>query len=88
MLANTRVIEQQGEIPSHGVAFASSSRADRGQLKDGAAWSWARRSNRGLMRKFISGIVTRFKPTTGEQHLASLTRYLELTGLGFTETLQ
>jgi hypothetical protein len=40
------------------------------------------------MRKFISGIFIRFQETTTEQHIGSLARYLELTGLGFTETLR
>jgi len=40
-----------------------------------------------LMRSFISSIFVGFKPTTAEEHLGSLDRYLKLVGLKYTERL-
>ena len=39
------------------------------------------------MRSFISSIFVGFKPTTAEEHLGSLDRYLKLVGLKYTERL-
>jgi phosphonate transport system substrate-binding protein len=88
VLANTRVIDQQGPVPSHGVAFARQlDAADRAQLKE-ALLALNAPENRALMRKFISGIFVGFKPTTGEEHLGSLNRYLDATGLEYVERLR
>ena len=88
VLANTKVIEQQGPIPSHAVLFSKDlAAADRTKLKD-ALLSLASPDRRPLMRKFISGIFVGFKETSAKEHLASLDRYLELTQLAFVERLK
>jgi len=88
VLANTRVIEQQGPIPSHGVAFAKGlDEQTKAQLKE-SLLELGMPEHRELMRKFISGIFVSFKPTTAQEHLASLNRYLELTNLDFVERLR
>lgn len=88
VLANTRVIETQGPIPSHGVVFARDlAEPTRSQLRD-ALLGLGTPEYRPLMRKFISGIFVSFTPTTTEEHLSSLNSYLQTTGLAFTETLR
>jgi phosphonate transport system substrate-binding protein len=88
VLANTKVIDQQGPIPSHGVAFAKQlDPTTKQQLKD-ALIELGKPEHRVLMRKFISGIFVGFKPTTAEEHLGSLAKYLETTNLAFIEPLR
>lgn len=88
VLANTTVIDQQGPIPSHGVAFAKQLDAEtKRQLKD-ALLELGKPEHRPLMRKFISGIFVGFKATTAEEHLATLAKYLDTTNLAFVETLR
>lgn len=88
VLGNTKVIEQQGPIPSHAVLFSKDlATADRTKLKD-ALLSLASPDRRPLMRKFISGIFVGFKETSAKEHLASLDRYLDLTQLAFVERLK
>ncbi len=83
VLDNTRVIETQGPIPSHSVVFAKSLQEPaRTQLKD-ALMELGRPEQRTLMRKFISGILVGFAPTTGAEHLASLDSYLARTQIAF-----
>jgi phosphonate transport system substrate-binding protein len=88
VLANTRVIETQGPIPSHGVVFSKDlSEPARGQLRD-ALMDLGRPEYRPMMRKFISGIFISFAPTTTQEHLASLNDYLQKTQLAFVERLR
>jgi phosphonate transport system substrate-binding protein len=88
VLANTKVVGQQGPIPSHGVAFAKQLDATtKQQLKD-ALIELGKPEHRPLMRKFISGIFVGFKATTAEEHLGALAKYLETTNLAFVEPLR
>jgi phosphonate transport system substrate-binding protein len=88
VLANTKVIEQQGPVPSHAVAFAKQlDPTTKQQLKD-ALMALGTPEHRPLMRKFISGIFVGFKPTTAEEHLGSLAKFLDLTQLAFVESLR
>ncbi|MER3419298.1 MAG: phosphate/phosphite/phosphonate ABC transporter substrate-binding protein [Chloroflexota bacterium] len=88
VLANSRVIEQQGPVPSHGVAFARHlDQQSRAELR-AALLELGQPENHPLMRKFISGIFVRFQPTTTEEHLGALNRYLDLTQSPFTERLR
>lgn len=88
VLAGTRVLEKQGPIPSHGVVFARQlQEPERTQLKN-ALIELGTPERRELMRKFISGIFIGFKPTTTEEHLASLNRYLQTTQLQYVERLR
>jgi phosphonate transport system substrate-binding protein len=43
--------------------------------------------HRELMRAFISSIFVGFKPTTANEHLGSLQKYLKAANLKFTERL-
>ena len=88
VLANSRIIEQQGPIPSHGVVFAKElTGTTRAQLQE-ALVELGKPEYRPMMRKFISGIFVGFKPTTGDEHLASLNQYLQATQLAFTERVR
>jgi phosphonate transport system substrate-binding protein len=88
VLENTRVIEQQGPVPSHGVVFSKDlAEPTRGQLQ-AALMELGNPEQRPLMRKFISGIFVGFQPTTTAEHMGSLNRFLELTGLSFVERLR
>ena len=88
VLESTRVIEQQGPVPSHGVVFARDLEEPfRSQLRD-ALLELGNPEQRALMRKFISGIFVGFQPTTTEEHLGSLAHYLDATGLSFVERLR
>ena len=88
ILAGSRVVEQQGPIPSHGVAFAQSLDPESRQALTDALMALNALEHRGLMRKFISGIFVRFEPTTSEKHLAALNNFLRLTNLEFVERLR
>jgi phosphonate transport system substrate-binding protein len=88
VLANSRVIEQQGPVPSHGVAFARQLDAPSRTALLAALMELGQPENRPLMRKFISGIFVRFQPTTAEEHLGALNRYLQLTQSQFVERLR
>jgi phosphonate transport system substrate-binding protein len=87
VLAGTRSIEDQGPIPSHAVVLSREfkeplrSRTIQSVIKLGAP------EHRDLMRTFISSIFVGFKPTTAQEHLAGLTKYLKLANLKFTERL-
>jgi len=88
VLANTTVVEKQGPIPSHAVVFSKNLQEPlRGKLQE-ALLALGSGENRPLMRKFISGIFVSFKPTTAEQHLTGLNKYLTLTNFQFTESLR
>lgn len=88
VLAETRILEKQGPIPSHAVVFAKQLQdPERTRLKD-ALMELGKAEHRDLMRKFISGIFVSFKETTAEEHLASLDSYLALTQAQFTERLR
>jgi phosphonate transport system substrate-binding protein len=88
VLDNTRVIEKQGPVPSHGVAFAKTlDDATRKQLT-AALIELGSPERRPLMRKFISGIFVGFKETTAEEHLASLNRLLGQTQFQYVERLR
>jgi phosphonate transport system substrate-binding protein len=88
VLAGTKVIEQQGPIPSHAVVFAKDfDPAGKAQLRE-ALLELGQPEQRVLMRKFISGIFVGFKPTTADQHLAALDKFLSQTQLAFVERLR
>lgn len=87
VLANTRVLEKQGPIPSHGAVF---SKALKEPLRSGLLEAFLALNapeQRPLMRQFVSGIFVRFEPSTAEEHFAGLKKYLNLAGLKFTEKL-
>lgn len=83
---NTKVIHEQGPIPSHGVVFskemdsAAKTEIKRAMLKMGND-----DSTKQIMRKLVSAIFVGFKETTAEKHLENLQSALEMTGLKYTE---
>jgi phosphonate transport system substrate-binding protein len=88
VLGSTRVIDEQGPIPSHGVVFSKDLEDPlRTDLKD-ALMELGTPEHRELMRKFVSGIFVRFQETTTEQHLSSLNTFLKDTNLAFEESLR
>ncbi len=88
VLSNTRVLEQQGPLPSHAVVFSKDLKDPlRTKLYD-ALMALGDPSHRDLMRKFISGIFVRFQPATTSEHLGKLQQYLNTTRLAYTETIR
>lgn len=88
VLANTRVIEEQGPIPSHAVVFSKDLKDPlRGDLLE-ALMELGEPEYQDLMRKFVSGIFVRFEPATTEEHLSGLFKFLDETGLAFTEQIR
>ncbi len=88
VLNGTTVIDQQGPVPSHAVVFAKQVDAQTKQKLRDALLELGTTQHRPLMRRFISGIFVGFKPTTAEEHLASLAKYLDTTQLAFVEPLR
>lgn len=87
VLANTRVLEKQGPIPSHGAVFSKGLKDPLRSSLQEALLALNAPEHRPLMRQFVSGIFVRFEPSTAERHFAGLKKYLDLAGLEFTERL-
>ena len=88
VLANTRIVEKQGPIPSHAVVFSKDLKDPLRSKLTEALLDLGQPEHRELMRKFISGIFVRFEPTTTDKHLGSLNGFLVSTGLAFTESIR
>jgi phosphonate transport system substrate-binding protein len=84
---NTRIIETQGPIPSHGVVFSKSLQEPQRSELINAFMELNKPENRDLMRKLVSAIFVGFKKTSNEEHLAGLSAALNATGYKFTEKL-
>lgn len=87
VLADTRVIEQQGPIPSHAVVLSKELKEPLRQKSIETITKLGAPEHQSLMRSFISSIFVGFKPTTAAEHLGSLNNYLKLVGLKYTERL-
>jgi len=88
VLSNTRVIEEQGPIPSHGVVFSKDLKEPlRSRLKE-ALLELGKPEYRPMMRKFISAIFVGFQETTTDQHLGALMASLDSTRLTYAESLR
>lgn len=87
VLASTRILEQQGPIPSHAVVLSKELKEPLRSRVIQAIVKLGQPEHRDLMRSFISSIFVGFKPTTATEHLGSLTRYLKLARLKYTERL-
>ena len=87
VLATTRVIEEQGPIPSHAVVLSKELREPLRARTLQAIGKLGAPEHRDLMRSFISSIFVGFKPTTAAEHLGSLQRYLKLARLKYMERL-
>ena len=88
VLDNTRVIDEQGPLPSHAVVFAEELEDPLRTALKNALLELGQAENRELMRQFISGIFVRFQETTTAEHLGALDAFLEATGLRFAEAEQ
>lgn len=87
VLDKTRVLETQGPIPSHALVLSTKLEEPlRSGLKE-AFLELSAPEHRNLMRTFISGIFTGFQPVSAEEHLAGLKKYLELSGIQYTERI-
>lgn len=89
VLANTKVIAEQGPIPSHGVVFSKDIDSEVKQnLKKAMLKLGQDDASRQIMKKLVSAIFVGFRETTAEEHLIELTPALQVTGLSFTESLK
>jgi phosphonate transport system substrate-binding protein len=87
VLANTRILEKQGPLPSHAVLLSKELKEPLRTQVVNAILALGAPAYRDLMRTFISGIFVGFQRSDAATHLGSLKRFLELTGLRFTERL-
>lgn len=87
VLAGTRVIEQQGPIPSHAVVLSKELKEPLRARALQTITQLGAPQHRDLMRTFISSIFVGFKPTTANEHLGSLQKFLKLANLKYTERL-
>lgn len=87
VLASTRVIEQQGPLPSHGVVLSKELQGPLRSQVIAAIEGLGAPEYRDLMRSFISGIFVGFQRTDAQAHLGAFQSYLDQTGLAFTERL-
>jgi ABC-type phosphate/phosphonate transport system substrate-binding protein len=74
-------------MPSHAVLVSKELREPLRSRVIEAIAALGTPEHRELMRTFISGIFIRFERSNAEKHLAAFRRYLELTGLRFTERI-
>lgn len=89
VLANTKVIDEQGPIPSHGVVFSKDIDPEVKQNVKAAMLKLGQDdASRQIMKKLISAIFVGLRETTAEQHLTALKPALQTTGLSFTESLK
>ncbi|GBD10864.1 Phosphate-import protein PhnD [bacterium HR23] len=87
VLEGTRILEQQGPVPSHAVVVSKALQEPLRTQVIEAIEGLGAPEYRDLMRGFISAIFVRFQRTSAQEHLATLQRYLKLAGLKFTERL-
>lgn len=84
---NTRIIETQGPIPSHGIVFSKSLEEPLRSELINAFMELNKPENRDMMRKLVSAIFVGFKKTSNEEHLTGLSGALNATGYKLTEKL-
>jgi phosphonate transport system substrate-binding protein len=87
VLENTRTLEKQGPIPSHGVVFSKNLKEPLRSKLIEAFKDLGRPEYKNLMRKLVSGIFQGFKQTSTDEHFAGLEKALELTGFKYTERI-
>lgn len=87
VLSYTRIVETQGPVPSHGVAFSKDFEEPLRTKFINAFLELNNPEYRLFMRKFISGIFVGFQQTTVTEHIGALSSALEKTGYKFTERL-
>ncbi|MGH7886659.1 MAG: phosphate/phosphite/phosphonate ABC transporter substrate-binding protein [Candidatus Binatia bacterium] len=87
VLGGTRIIEEQGPIPSHAVVLSKELKEPLRSRVVQSVNKLSAPEQRELMRAFISSLFVGFKPTNANEHLGSLQKYLKLANLKFTERL-
>lgn len=87
VLANTRIIAEQGPVPSHTVVFSGefSGTPEAKALEN--AFLELKGEKKDLMRKLVSGIFVEFVPTTTDEHVAGFTTALDQTGIKMADKL-
>lgn len=88
VLSETRILAEQGPLPSHAVVFAKDIDAGLKARATEAILGLGDAQYRDLMRGFISGIFVRFEATDATKHLGAFKGYLDTTGLAFSETVR
>lgn len=88
VLDNTRVLDQQGPLPSHAVMVSKELKEPLKSRAIEAIQGLSDPQYRDLMRGFISGIFVRFEKSDAGTHLAAFEGYLNMTGLAFTESVR
>lgn len=83
VMATTRVIEQQGPLPSHTLVVSKRLDPRTRELLISAFEDLGREEYRELMRRLVSGLFVGWERKDSKEHLASLQRFIELTGLGY-----
>ncbi len=87
VLANTRVLDQQGPLPSHVVVVSQALQEPLRSKVIDALMGLSAPEYRSLMRQFISGIFVGFQKTDARSHLGALRDYLARTHIAFSERL-
>jgi len=87
VLRNTRILAEQGPIPSHGIVFSKDLKEPLRSKLIEAFKDLGRPEYKPLMRKLVSAIFQGFRETTTDEHSAALGGALELTGFKYTEKL-
>jgi len=84
VMQETRILETQGPLPSHVVVVSKDLPDDvKRRLKD-AFIELSQPEHRDLMRRLVSALFVGFEPKGAEDHLSSLERYIEETGLQYS----
>lgn len=86
VIGGTKVIYEQGPIPSHGVVFSKDmDPSAKDKVKAALVELGKDENSKQIMRKLISAIFVGFKETSADKHLVNLQDALNLTGLKYTE---
>lgn len=86
VIDNTKVVHEQGPIPSHGVVFSKDMDSDaKAKVKAALLEMGKDDSTKQIMRKLVSAIFVGFEETTADEHLGNLQSALTVTGLKYTE---
>lgn len=87
VLANTRVLEQQGPLPSHAVVVSKDLKEPLRSRVVEALLGLNAPEYRSLMRQFISGLFVGFQRSDAATHLGSFQQFVRVTRIAFTERI-
>lgn len=83
VMATTRVIEQQGPLPSHTLVVSKRLDSQTKERLVSAFEELGKEEHRALMKQLVSGLFVGWARRTSEEHLGPLQRFIELTGLRY-----